>query len=256
MKKIVFVGTAGAGKSTLTEAFDGWMHDNGHDCVIMNLDPGAEELAYEPDIDIRDWVRLEKVMKDYTLGPNGAQIVAADLLALNMDRVLEPIESLDADYLIVDTPGQLELFAYRQSGKVVIDKLGTDETVLAFVTEPAICRSPGGFVSASMLFASVNFRFEVPALNIISKTDLVSGEELERILDWAVEESKLYDDLVDEDLRSAKVLNIEVFKALQQVSAYSQMIPVSSKERTGLEDVYSKVQDIFHGGEDLDRRLS
>ncbi len=256
MKKIVFVGTAGAGKSTLTAAFDGWMHDNGHDCVIMNLDPGAEELAYEPDIDIREWVRLEEVMKDYTLGPNGAQIVASDLLALNMDKVLEPIEKLDADYLLVDTPGQLELFAYRQSGKVVIDRLGTDETVLAFVTEPAICRSPGGFISSSMLFASVNFRFEVPALNIISKVDLIPAEELEKILHWAVDEMRLYNDLVDEDLRSAKSLTIELFKALQQVSAYTEMIPISSKERTGMEDIYSKVQDIFYGGEDLDRRIS
>lgn len=256
MKKIVFVGTAGAGKSTLTAAFDEWMHDNGHDCVIMNLDPGAEELAYEPDIDIREWVRLEEVMKDYSLGPNGAQIVASDLLALNMDKVLEPIEKLDADYMLVDTPGQLELFAYRQSGKVVIDRLGTDETVLAFVTEPAICRSPSGFISSSMLFASVNFRFEVPALNIISKVDLIPSEELERILRWAVEEMKLYDDLVDEDLRSAKSLTIELFKALQQVSAYTEMIPISSKERSGMEDVYSKVQDIFFGGEDLDRRIS
>lgn len=256
MRKIVFVGTAGAGKSTLTTAFDGWMHDNGHDCAILNMDPGAEELAYEPDIDIRDWVRLEEVMSDYKLGPNGAQIVAADLLALNMDKVLEPVEKLDADYLLVDTPGQLELFAYRQSGKVVLDKLGKDDTVLAFVTEPAICRSPGGYVSASMLFASVNFRLEVPALNIISKTDLISQDELERILGWAVEESRLYDDLVDEDLRSAKVLSIEVFRALQHVSAYSQMIPISSKEMTGLEDLYAKVQDIFYGGEDLDRRIS
>lgn len=256
MKKILFVGTAGAGKSTLTAAFDDWMHDNGHDCSIMNLDPGAEELPYEPDIDIREWVRMEDVMRDYSLGPNGAQIVAADLLALNMDKVIEPIEKLDSDYLLVDTPGQLELFAYRQSGKVVVDRLGTDETVLAFVTEPAVCRTPSGFVSSSMLFASVNFRFEVPALNLVSKTDLVPHDELDRIMQWAVEEMRLYDDLVDEDLRSAKALNLEVFKALQQVSAYSEIIPVSSKEMTGMEDVYSKVQDIFYGGEDLDRRIS
>ncbi len=256
MNKIVFVGTAGAGKSTLTTAFDQWMHDNGHDCAIMNLDPGAEEMTYEPDIDIREWVRLEEVMRDYSLGPNGAQIVAADLLALNMDKLLDPIEKLDADYLLVDTPGQLELFAYRQSGKVVIDRLGADETVLAFVTEPGICKSPGGFVSSSMLFASVSFRFEIPALNIISKTDLIPSEELNRILGWATEESGLYDDLMDEDLRSAKAFSIELYKALQQVSAYSEMIPVSSKDRFGLEDIYTRIQDIFHGGEDLDRRIS
>jgi ribosomal protein S18 acetylase RimI-like enzyme len=32
------------------------------DAITVNLDPGAENLPYEPDVDIRDWISLEEVI--------------------------------------------------------------------------------------------------------------------------------------------------------------------------------------------------
>ncbi|MEM3851878.1 MAG: ATP/GTP-binding protein [Methanomassiliicoccales archaeon] len=254
MNKIVLAGTAGAGKSTLTAALADWMTDNGYDASVMNLDPGVDELAYDADIDIRDWVKLEEVMKEYGLGPNGAQIVASDLVALNMNKVLEPMEKLETDFLIVDTPGQMELFAYRQSGRMVVEKLGVDESVLAFVSDPAICKTPSGFLSSALLFASVNFRLPIPALNVLSKTDVVEATELERMMLWSRDDEALYSDLLDQDAKGSKPFNVELFHSLRQLGAYTELLPVSAKEYTGLEELYSRVQGIFLGGEDLERR--
>lgn len=39
--------------------------------VYVNLDPAAEPVDYEPDIDIKDLVALEDVMDEMGLGPNG-----------------------------------------------------------------------------------------------------------------------------------------------------------------------------------------
>ena len=74
MHNIYFIGTAGSGKSSLVSAFQEWMTLQGLDCITVNLDPGVEFMPYEPDVDIRDWVRVGEVMRDYGLGPNGAQI--------------------------------------------------------------------------------------------------------------------------------------------------------------------------------------
>ena len=87
MNFIYFVGTAGSGKSTMVGAFKAWLEDNGIDSLTVNLDPGAEKLSYVPDIDIREWVSLDEVMAEYALGPNGAQITAADLMAMNVDKI-------------------------------------------------------------------------------------------------------------------------------------------------------------------------
>lgn len=254
MRNILFAGTAGAGKSTLTASFQNWMSDNGHETVTVNLDPGADVLPYEPDLDIREWVKLEDVMKEYRLGPNGAQVAAADLLALNMDKICEPLLSMDADYALLDTPGQLELFAYRQSGNVIIDRLGNEETMLVFLTEPSLCRTPSGYISSTLLFASVSFRFETAALNVMSKADLISEQEVQRILEWSAQPEMLYDDLLNSSTQTLKNFSLETFRILQELEAYPHMIPVSSEDYEGMEELYSKAQDIFYGGEDLDRR--
>jgi len=88
-RNLYFVGTAGSGKTTMVGAFATWLNSQGLDCIKVNLDPGVDQLPYEPDVDIRDWISVPEIMKEQGLGPNGAQIAAADMLALNAGEVAE-----------------------------------------------------------------------------------------------------------------------------------------------------------------------
>jgi len=54
---------------------------------IVNLDPAVLHLPYGPNIDIRDTVNYKEVMKQYTLGPNGAIITSLNLFATRFDQV-------------------------------------------------------------------------------------------------------------------------------------------------------------------------
>ena len=144
MHFIYFVGTAGSGKSTLVGAFKAWLDDNGIDSITVNLDPGAEKLAYVPDIDIREWICLDEVMAEYALGPNGAQITAADMMAVNMDKITDQLGGYSVDYVLIDTPGQLELFAFRESSKVVVDALGREDSMIVTSPTPSSTRAPTG----------------------------------------------------------------------------------------------------------------
>src|ERR1051325_5022042 len=104
---IYFVGTAGAGKSNLAGAMRDWCTQHSVDAINVNLDPGVEKLPYEPDVDVRDWVNLREVMKTHGLGPNGAQIAACDMIALQGKEILTALEDFKSDYVLVDTPGQI-----------------------------------------------------------------------------------------------------------------------------------------------------
>ena len=90
----------------------------------MNLDPGAKIIPYAPDIDIRDYIVLEDVMEEYGLGPNGAMILASDLMVNFLDDLKEEIDEYNPDWLFVDTAGQLELFAFRETGPLIASALG------------------------------------------------------------------------------------------------------------------------------------
>ena len=111
MKAIFVAGTAGSGKSLLTSKIHEYYTRNGAFTAILNLDPGVISLPYTPDIDIRDSVDIVSIMKQYDLGPNGALMMANDLIASKLDELQEEADKINPDYLIVDTPGQIELFA-------------------------------------------------------------------------------------------------------------------------------------------------
>ena len=81
---LYFVGPAGAGKSTLVATLQEWMQHYRYDGVAINLDPGAESVAYEAAIDVREKFTLREIMDEYSLGPNGAQVVCADCWQLSL----------------------------------------------------------------------------------------------------------------------------------------------------------------------------
>src|SRR5207237_9409248 len=93
-RNLYFLGTAGSGKSTMVYAFQLWMNSQGLDCVTVNLDAGAESLQYSPDLDVRDYVNLSEIMEEQDLGPSGAQVAAADMLAMSARAHAEVVEDV------------------------------------------------------------------------------------------------------------------------------------------------------------------
>ncbi|MCL2317559.1 MAG: ATP/GTP-binding protein [Methanomassiliicoccaceae archaeon] len=252
MRNIYFVGTAGSGKSTMVAAFKEWLDDNGIDSIILNLDPGADRLAYDADIDIREWISLSEVMEKYNLGPNGAQVVAADLMAMNIHKLTEVLSTYRTKYVLIDTPGQLELFAFRESSNMIVDALGKERSMIAYLSDPMLCRRPNGFVSSMMLSALVQFRLQLPMINLLSKIDTLSEDETKRMVDWFENPDVLYGDFLDEDSNPQTVVGIELFKALESTGVFGGIRGVSSQESIGLEDIYASAQLTFFGGEDAD----
>ncbi len=253
MINLYFIGSAGSGKSTLTGAFTGWMEHHGYDAITVNLDPGIENAPYVPDIDIRDWVKLSDIMEDYGVGPNGAQIIAADMLALNIDEMKDIIESYDTEYVIIDTPGQMELFILRQSGKFLIDYMGADNSIIGFLYDPLISKTPSGLITLMLQAASVQVRFNIPFISVLTKSDLLTDNEREKILDWNRDIMSLEEAIHDEIPTLRSQLSIEFLSALKSFGFGQTLFPASSTYSSGMEDIYNAVQQIYYGGEDLSK---
>ncbi len=251
MINLYFIGSAGSGKSSLTGAFAGWMQHHRYDAVTVNLDPGIENAPYVPDVDIRDWIKLRDVMKEYGVGPNGAQIIAADMLALNINEMKEIIQGYETEYVIFDTPGQMELFVLRQSGKFLIDALGAEQSIIGYLYDPMISRAPSGFIALMLQAASVHVRFNVPFISILTKSDLLESDEREKILGWSRNLMELDEAINNEIPTLHSQLSTEFLSALKSFGTSQNIVPVSSTYGEGIEDIYNAAQQIFHGGEDL-----
>lgn len=253
MINLYFIGSAGSGKSSLTNAFMEWMEGQGYSAITVNFDPGIENAPYVPDVDIRDWIKLRTIMQEYGVGPNGAQIIAADMLALNITEMKEIIDSCDAEYVIFDTPGQMELFVLRQSGKFLIDSFGAERSIIGFLYDPVISRTPSGFIALMLQAASVQVRFNVPFLSILAKSDLLGDEEREKILNWSRNLMELDMAINSERPTMRTQLSIEFLSALKSFGVVQTIVPISSTYGYGMEDIYDAAQQIYYGGEDLSR---
>ncbi len=248
---IYIVGTAGSGKTYLTKALADWFDLKKLDCMTVNLDPGADFVPYSADIDIREWFTLEDIMQKYNVGPNGAQIIGADLISTIIDDIKDEIEMSNADYVIIDTPGQMELFTLRESSKILVKALDPKRSVMVYLFDPIVSKTPSGFLSLLFMASSAIFRLELPQIQVLAKADVLSDEELNKIISWSNDPELLYDELASE----RKTLNVELFMLLRESGFFRPLIPVSAVNGFGMDDIYDGIQEVFYGGDDLERIL-
>ena len=248
MPPVLFVvGTAGAGKSTLVTAFQRWTRFLEVECLTINLDPGAERVHYDPEFDVRDLISLHEVMEEYDLGPNGAQILAADLVAAQSYDIQDELEGLSGDLLVIDTPGQVELFAFREASSHMVEVLGQGQAALIFLFDPMLSQSASGFVSQMLLSNIVHFRLGLPTANFLSKSDLLPPEDLDRVLGWGEDLDLLESALFEEAGGQRTEFAIGQLRMMQNAQIQPGLIPLSSEQEEGLADILSFAQSIFGG---------
>jgi len=249
MAVIFIIGTAGSGKSLLTASLNEWLKVGKQKAATVNLDPGVLHLPYVPDIDIRDQININDIMEEYGLGPNGALILAADLIAEESERIGGEIEDLQSDVVLVDTPGQMELFAFRASGPYIANEMTTEQKAIVYLFDAVFSFNPLNYVSNMFLSTAVYNRFFFPQLHVLSKCDLLPPEDVNRIIDWSSRPETL-EDAIDEKLTGTRrLLSRDMVQAINRLGLQFQLMPVSGKTNDGLINLSSALERILVGGE-------
>lgn len=247
MDVVFLTGTAGAGKSLLTASLVSWYHEKSQNAITVNLDPGVIALPYVPDIDVRTMIDLQDIMKDYSLGPNGALILASDLIASKLSEIQDDIDSSNADFVIIDTPGQVELFAFRESGPFIARGLNADSKAVLFLVDSLLASSPRNFLSLLLLSTSVQLRMELPMLQVLSKTDI--SKNAKEIVRWSKEPAQFEQALATTKSGDAYTFYTQILRALKHSSISSGLFPVSGYTRDGFIALVGELSRIGKGGE-------
>ena len=161
-------------------------------------------------------------MKQHKLGPNGAILTCLNLFATKFDQVMNILERRcfgessvvdeqqedenlktsgksseeektdtstpkpsPLDYILIDTPGQIEAFTWSASGTIVTSALATTfPTVLAFVIDTPRCAASVHTFMSNMLYAcSMLYRAKLPMVVVLNKTDVVGCEFIKEWMD-------------------------------------------------------------------------
>jgi len=243
------IGTAGSGKSLLTASFSDWLKIQKQNVITVNLDPGVLTLPYTPDIDIRDYIKIEQLMQQYELGPNGALIMAADLIAEETERLGDEISSFRPDIALIDTPGQMELFAFRASGPYIATELTKEPKALIYLFDSVFSSNPLNYVSNLFLSAAVYNRFLIPQVHVLSKSDLLPPEETNHIVDWSADPNTLETAIEEKLSGTRRLLSRDMMHAIYRLGLRFLLIPVSAKTNDGLINLNATLERIFASGE-------
>ncbi len=248
MPVVFIIGTAGSGKSLLTASFREWLKMSQQDVAIVNLDPGALKLPYSPDVDIRDYVDTGDLMEKYDLGPNGAMIIAADLIADEIENITKDIEAANADLVLVDTPGQMELFAFRASGPYIVNELTKEAKAVVYLFDSIFSINPVNYVSNMFLSTSVYNRFFQPQVHVLSKCDLLPKKEVDKIAEWSSSLNSL-ENAINQLEGARRLFSRNMVHAIRKLGLSFTLIPISSKTNDGMNSFNIALERILTSGE-------
>ncbi|TFK75981.1 hypothetical protein BDN72DRAFT_831418 [Pluteus cervinus] len=176
---VLITGPAGAGKSTFAGAFMTHLQTSRRTSHLVNLDPAASPTSfeYEPVIDIKDLVSLDDVMGELGYGPNGGLVYCFEYLLQNMDWLEEELGGFEDDYLIIDCPGQIELYTHHPFLPTLaqnLSRLGI-RVCAVYLIESQFMEDRYKFFSGVLSAMSAMVNLEIPWINIMSKMDLVTS---------------------------------------------------------------------------------
>lgn len=205
---VICIGMAGSGKTTFMQRINAHLHQQYQSSPItssppyvLNLDPAVRSVPFDSNIDIRDSVNYKEVMKQYNLGPNGGILTSLNLFSTKIDQVMgilekrclppQPTSSQEASdagsktgtvlpsHILVDTPGQIEVFVWSASGSILLSSLAsTFPTVLAYVIDtPRTTENTSTFMSNMLYAISILYKTKLPMILVFNKTDVKDESE-------------------------------------------------------------------------------
>lgn len=237
---IIVVGMAGSGKTTFLHRLVCHTMASNIRGYVLNLDPAVMTLPFGANIDIRDTVRYKEVMKQFNLGPNGGILTSLNLFATKFDEVISTIEKRadQLDYVLVDTPGQIEIFTWSASGAIITEAFAsTFPTVITYVVDTPRSSSPATFMSNMLYACSILYKTRLPLVLAFNKTDVANHQFA---LEW-MEDFEALHAALDSDSSYTSTLTRSLSLSLEEFYKNLKSVPVSAVSGDGMDAFFKAI---------------
>ncbi|ORZ17650.1 hypothetical protein BCR42DRAFT_325798 [Absidia repens] len=239
---ILCIGMAGSGKTTFMQRINAHLHSKKTPPYVLNLDPAVGNLPFTANIDIRDTVNYKEVMKQYNLGPNGGILTSLNLFTTKFDQVLNFVEKRadSVSHILVDTPGQIEIFTWSASGAIITDTLAaTYPTVIAYIIDTPRTTSPATFMSNMLYACSILYKTKLPFILVFNKTDVVSHDFA---VEWMTDFEKFQDALRRDTSYMSSLMN-SMSLVLDEFYQHLKVVGVSAVTGQGIDEFFTAVDE-------------
>lgn len=248
---LIVIGMAGSGKTTFMQRLNSHLHSKKTPPYVINLDPAVLKVPYGVNVDIRDSVNYQKVMNHYNLGPNGAIVTSLNLFSTKIDQIVALIDKRANDYkhVIIDTPGQIEVFVWSASGAIITQALASSyPTIMVYVIDTPRTSSPSTFMSNMLYACSILYKTKLPMIIVFNKCDV---KDYQFAKEWMTDFEAFQDAMRasneqgDENGNSGYMSSLINSMSLMLEEFYSQLdvVGVSSYTGKGFDEFLDVVDD-------------
>ncbi|KAG0232930.1 hypothetical protein BGW41_001677 [Actinomortierella wolfii] len=236
------VPASGATEGKRPPRLNAHLHAKKQPPYILNLDPAVASLPFTANIDIRDTVNYKEVMKQYNLGPNGGILTALNLFTTKFDQVLGFIErrAPSLDYVLVDTPGQIEIFTWSASGAIITDTLAASyPTMVAYIIDTPRTTAPATFMSNMLYACSILYKTKVPFILVFNKTDV---KDHDFAVEWMTDFEAFQEALSRDKTYMSSLMN-SMSLMLDEFYSHLKVVGVSAVTGAGMDEFLKAVDE-------------
>ncbi|ELP84750.1 transcription factor FET5, putative [Entamoeba invadens IP1] len=249
------MGPAGSGKSTYCKYIKQYMNDLHRHPYMVNLDPAIDQNYYDIDIDIRDLVTVEDVMEEMSFGPNGALVYCLEYFLDNLEWFDEKLGDYDDDYLIIDCPGQIELYSHLPVMSRFVDYMKEQNynVCAVFLVDSQVLTDSTKYVSAVLCCLSVMSSLEIPHINVMSKMDMWSKnlQDPETFYDFLDQDPLFSSDLDEKMGDKYHRLNAALVQLVQSYALVG-FTPLNIKDEDTIDVLLQKVDTCVQYYDDVE----
>jgi len=251
------VGPAGSGKSTYCSTIQSHCKTIGRSVFVVNLDPAAEQFNYDCAVDVRELISIEDVMEDeeLKLGPNGGLVYCMEYLTDNLEWLHEQLNEAEDDYFLIDCPGQIELYSHLPVMRQICDALRqwNFNICTTFLLDTTFCLDADKFMAAALVTLSTMVSLETPAVNVLTKMDLLSEEQklaIESFLEGDVR-TVLNESSSSKWNEKNRKLTEAIGTVLEDYSLV-KFVPLDAEDEDTITELLMVIDNTIQYGEDLD----
>lgn len=173
----IIVGPPGAGKTTYTKNIARCLLSLDKIPIVINLDPGNESNQFS-ELNLSEIIKTREISSELHIGPNGAIVFAMEFLEKNMDWLEKKFIKFEKKYpkfyLLVDLPGQIEIFTHHSFIRNFIKRLKMKnlKNFTIIITDSFFWKDNSVIYSILLVCLNISLNLGLPNLVLMSKADL------------------------------------------------------------------------------------